>query len=198
MRHRRRKTGEPRSGADAERTIQQGRFLCPREGVERTWRVIAIHRTYTGHAEGTFEQVANAAYASALVCDGCLHRFDLEAGRPMTEAERDELFRSGLAMTLSALSREHVDDPPVRAAEIARASTASGLASLPTFDPIGFEALARRLDAHLLPDQREELITIACDVSRSGNVTPSFSSVLQILGGALGYSMEEIKSRLAA
>jgi predicted ATPase len=64
--------------------------------------------------------------------------------------------------------------------------------------PIGFEALARRLDAHLLPDQREELITIACDVSRSGNVTPSFSSVLQILGGALGYSMEEIKSRLAA
>jgi hypothetical protein len=182
--------------ADSERTIQQGRFLCPREGVERTWRVVAVHRTYTGHAEGSFEQQASAAYASELVCDGCLHHFDVEAGRPMTEAERKELFRSGLAMTLAALSREHVDDPPVRSAEIARASTASGLASLPTFDAIGFEALARRLDAHLLPDQREDLITIACDVGRSGLAKPYCSSVLQILGGALGYCLEEITSRL--
>jgi hypothetical protein len=196
MRHRRRKTGETR--ADAERTIQQGRFLCPREGVERTWRVVAIHKTYIGHAEGAFEQQAAAAYASELICDGCLHRFDLEAGRPITEAERNELFRAGLAMTLSGMSREHVDDPPVRAAEIARASTAAGLASLPTFDPMGFETLARRLDARLLPDQREELVKTACDVGRSGRATPALSSVLQILGGTLGYSLEEIKSRLAA
>jgi hypothetical protein len=166
--------------------------------VERTWRVVAIHRTYTGYAEGAFEQRASAPYASELICDGCSHRFDVEAGRPVTEAERDELFRSGLAMTLSALSREHVDDPPARSADIARASAASGLASLPTFDAIGFDALTRRLDAHLLPDQREELIKIACDVGRSGLAKPYCSSVLQILGGALGYSLEEITSRLTA
>jgi hypothetical protein len=197
MRHRRKKTGETRSGASAGRTIQQGRFLCPREGAERTWRVVAIHRTYIGQAEGPFEQVARDAYASELVCDGCLHRFDLEAGRPITEAERRELFRAGLAMTLSGMSREHVDDPPVRAAEIARASTASGLASLPTFDPIGLEALTRRLDAHHLPEQREQLIKTACDVARSGRAKPYAASVLHTLAGALGYSMEEITSRLA-
>ena len=185
-------------GADAERTIQQGRFLCPREGAERTWRVVASHRTYVGHAEGQFEQRAHDAYATVLVCDRCLHRFDLEAGRPITDAERNELFRAGVGMTLSGMSREHVDDPPVRVAEVARASTAAGLASLPTFDPIGFEALTRRLDARLLPDQREALIKTACDVGRSGRATPYFSSVLQTLSGALGYSMEEITSRLAA
>lgn len=46
-----------------------------------------------------------------------------------------------MAMTLSGMSREHVDDPPVREAEIARALTAAGLVSLPTFDAVGFEAL---------------------------------------------------------
>jgi hypothetical protein len=198
MRHRRGTTRDAQLRADSERAIQHGRFLCPREGAEREWRVVAMHRTITGHAEGPFEQRVNAPYASVLVCDGCLHRFDLEAGRPMAAAERNELFRAGLAMTLSGLSREHVDDPLARAAEIARAYVAAGIASLPTFDPGGFDALARRLDAHLLPDQREELITAACDVGRSGRARPYFSSVLQMISGALGYSLEEITSRLAA
>lgn len=198
MKDRSKTTGEDERRSDSERTIQHGRFLCPREGVERAWRVVASHRTYIGHAEGAFEQRASAAYASALVCDGCSHRFDLEAGRPLSDPERDELLRAGLAMTLSALSRENVADAPARAAQIERARADAGLAELPTFDPIGFEALARRLDAHLLPDQREALIEVACVVSRSGRAKPYVSSVLQILSGALGYSVEEITARLAA
>jgi hypothetical protein len=76
-------------------------------------------------------------------------------------------------MTLSAMSRAHVDDPPARAAQIARASTAAGLASLPTLD-----CLRRR--------------------SVRARETVLFSSVLQTPAGGLGYSMEDIMSRLAA
>ena len=183
---------------DAERTVQNGRFVCPREGVERTWRVVASHRTTTGHAEGAFEQRTSAAYGSALVCDGCSHRFELEAGRPLADAERAELFRAGMAMTLSGLARQPVDDAPARAAEVGRARAAAGLGSLPAFDAIGFDALTRRLDAHLLPDQRDALVDAACQVSRSGRTKPFASSVLQTLTGALGYSLEEITTRLAA
>jgi len=115
----------------------------------------------------------------------------------MTEAERIELFRAGWTMTLAGLCRESVDDPTARAAAIARLSGA-GLASLPVFDAFGFEALARRLDAHLLPEERAELIDAACVVARSGRAKPYASPVLQTLGGALGYSVEEITMRLTA
>ncbi len=144
-----------------------------------------------------FEQ-RSAAYASLLVCDGCSHRFNVEAGRPMSRAERVELFRVGWAMTLAGLSCERVDRPALRAAEVARAVSEAGFASLRTFDAASFEALGRKLDAHLLPDQRHELVESACDVGRSGRLQPYPSPVLQTLGRALGYSVEEMMSRLTA
>lgn len=180
---------------DAERTVQRGRFVCPREGVERSWRLVALHRTRTGYAEGAFEQRSSQAYAGALVCEGCSHRYEPEAARPLTDAAREELYRMGLAAALAALSHERVDDPDGRAAAIARVAQDEGLASLPAFDAGGFEALARRLDAHLRPEQREGLIRVACDVGRSGRVRPFVSSVLQVLGGALGYGAEALEER---
>lgn len=192
----RRKAGKSILGGDSEQSGQHGRFLCPREGVERAWRVVSTHGTK--FVLDGFVQRDTLSSASALVYDGCSHRFDLEAGRPMGEAERIELYRAGWAMTLAGLAREHVDDRPARAAEIARASAAAGLVELPTFDAAGFEALARRLDAHLLPDQRDELITAACDIGRLGRANPYASPVLQTVGGALGYSSDELTSRLTS
>lgn len=175
--------------------MQRGRFVCPREGVERSWRLVALHRTRTGYAEGAFEQRSSEAYAGALVCEGCSHRYEMEAARELTDAAREELYRTGLAMALAALSHEGVDDPDGRAAAIARVAHREGLASLPAFDAGGFEALARQLDAHLRPEQRERLIGAACDVGRSGRVRPFVSSVLQVLGGALGYGAEALEAR---
>ncbi|MFN0029440.1 MAG: hypothetical protein ACKV2O_19980 [Acidimicrobiales bacterium] len=143
-------------------------------------------------------QRRSAAYGSLLVCDGCSHQFEVEAGRPIEQAERDELYRSGLALTLAGLSRERVDDPPPRAAEIARACAAAGFESLQSFDSASFEALVRRLDARLLPDQRQALMRVAYDVSRSGRTAPRPSPVLQTLGSALGLSVEEMTSGLTA
>jgi hypothetical protein len=140
----------------------------------------------------------SAPYASLLVCDGCSHQFEVEAGRPIEQAERDALYRAGLAMTLAGLSRERVDDAPARAAEVDRACAAAGFESLQSFDSASFEALVRRLDARLLPDQRQALMQVACEVSRSGREKPRPSPVLQTLGGALGFSMEELTSRLSA
>lgn len=191
-------TPEPPRRRDVERTVQRGRFVCPREGVERSWRLVAMHRTRTGYAEGAFEQRSNAPYASALVCEGCSHRFEPEAARPLSDAARWDLWRSGLAMVLVALSHERVDDPHGRAATITRVSQAEGLAPLPPFDAGGFEALVRRLDAHLRPDQRERLVAAACDVGRSGRARPYVSSVLQVLGAALGYHAESLAARLGA
>lgn len=200
MRWRRKSAGNPSFGRDSERVIQRGRFVCPREGVERGWRVVAVHRSkavINPFSLIPFER-RSAPYASVLVCDGCGRRFDLDAGRPMGRAERAELFRAGLEMTLAGLAHERVDDPPSRTAAVTGACAAAGLASLPAFDAASFEALVRKLDARLLPDQRFELVRIACDVGRSGRVKPYASPVLQILGGALGYSVAEITSRLTA
>lgn len=79
-------------GADSERTIQHGRFICSREGVERSWRVVSVHSQKSAGMVLSlvpFERRSDA-YASLLVCDGCSHRFDVEAGRPMEEAERND------------------------------------------------------------------------------------------------------------
>lgn len=114
--------------------MQRGRFVCPREGVERSWRLVALHRTRTGYAEGPFEQRSSEAHAGALVCEGCSHRYGPEAARPLTDTPREELYRMGLAVALAALSHERVDDPDGRAAAIARVAHEEGLASLPAFD----------------------------------------------------------------
>ena len=108
------------------------------------------------------------------------------------------LYRSGLAMTLSLLARERVDDVAARAAGVEQAVAEHDLAPLPSADPAGFEALARRLDAHLLSAPRDGLVSTVCAVARVGRERPYVSSVLQIVGRALGYPPDVLSERLAA
>jgi len=115
------------------------------------------------------------------------------------------LYRSGLAMTLSLLARERVDDVAARAAGVEQAVAEHDLAPLPSADPAGFEALARRLDAHLLSAPRDGLVSTVCAVARGGagrarvgRERPYVSSVLQIVGRALGYPPDVLSERLAA
>lgn len=115
----------------------------------------------------------------------------------MNADARQALAQDALAMTLSALAQERVENPGARAAAISEVSSAAGLTALPALDPVEFEALARRLDAHLLPEERDTLVARVCVVSRQGRTVPYVFSILQTLGGALGYSVEELSQRLA-
>ena len=163
--------------------------MCPREGVERPWRVVASHRTYVGHAEGAFEQRAHDAYSSMLVCDGCSHPFDLEAGRPITEAERSELFRAGLGMTLSGMSprargrsagQSGPESPGPRPRpgsrhcrlSIPAASRHRTEARRPPSSQSNGNSSSRLLATSLGPDSRNRSPPLCCKHSRAGSVIP--------------------------